>query len=472
MSSVFARAPERVASVWLGGVLGAISAAGALAQVPDDDGAAGADFDAVVARAAVLAEWAGQSGFVLEAGALVRRVQRVQPGHASAGLLRRFADHLADVDEELDERLRRQHAAEFARANAELRTELKRLLPPRAGDASAPDRAAILSALATLAPDMPGLAEPLRRCGLEMLGGYGAVPRADLEAARAELRRLGGDFLSALEAAHTRAAWSDAFGVRTRHYRVVANLDLPLVLEVARHLEAVYPVWEALANEAGLELHEPVAPLEVRLYDARATFDALIDDRTLRAACAREVDTVGVYSLRSRVACTFLGDDTAAARRALVENACHEAVHQLFHLRVRGRALVAAEDIPFSWVEESICLYCETIDAAAQVLGTRCDDDLSRGLDCASTDFDPLARVRRVCNGQFVDAGDYGCAALVASCLLEGGDREWRASFLAALRADMHGAAGGPALLPALGDGAKLRARLEAHAERVRQRCR
>lgn len=440
-----------------------------LAAQPADPGLpAAAALDAVVEQAAALAEWSGQHGHALEAGALVRRVQRLRPGHASAGLLRRFADALADTDEELEARQRRQHAADYAKMAADLRANASRLLPRKADD----DSTDTVRALATLVPDLPGVGDALRRCGLELLGGYAPLARDHIEAARTELRGLGGGFLSALELSSARAAWPDAFGVRTRHYRVVANVDLPLVLEVARHLEAVYPLWEQLAREADLELHEPAAALEVRLYDARATFDALIDDRTLRTACAREVDTVGVYSLRSRVACTFLSADSEAARRMLVENACHEAVHQLFHLRVRGRALLAAEAIPFSWIEESICLYCETLDAAAHALGAHCDDDLARGMRCVRTDHDPLVRVQRICRGQFVDAGDYGCAALVAKWLLEGGEGAWRASFLQSLRADLVTAGSGSVLLSTLGDAATLRARFEAYAEHLRQRCR
>lgn len=436
------------------------------AQPADGDAATSpAALDALVERAVDLAEWGASCGYAPEAGALIRRLQRFRPGHNSAGLLRRIADQLADLDQDLELRLRRQHAAEWGTRATALKHALQQLLGRRAPG----ENDDVVRGVACLAPDLVGLGEQLRRAGYELLGGHGPVAHDELEAARRDLRTLGGGLLSPLELSGAAAGWPDAFGVRTRHFRIIANVDLPLVLEVARHLEALHEVFEALAKEAELLLQAPSAPLDVRLFDCRATFDALIEDRILRTACGREAATVGVYSLRSRLACTFLGADTAAGRREAVENACHEAMHQLFHLRVRGRALLVPEAVPFSWIEEALCLHCETIDVARQPsLGARCDDDLARGLACFASDHDPMARVRRVRAGQFVDAGDYGCAALLASWLLHGGDRETRAAFLAGLRADLDapGGAAGAAALPGDGD---LRTRLEAHADLVRR---
>jgi hypothetical protein len=70
----------------------------------------------------------------------------------------------------------------------------------------------------------------------------------------------------------------------------------------------------------------------------------------------------------------------------------------------------------------------------------------------------------------FVDAGDYGCAALLASCLLDGGDPAWRAAFLGALRADLAQIDAGKRLLESLGEAGTFRTRLEAHAQDVRKR--
>ncbi len=435
---------------------------------PSEPAAAANALEASVDAAVELAEWGAQHGFTAEAGALIRRVQRVQPGHHSASLLRKIAEAACDEDDDTAQILRRRHAVEHATGLAGLRAALTRALAARTADEGTES----LVAVATLDPELPGIGDKLRRTGFELLGGYGPVAAAVLQAARADLSELGGAVASALDLSAVRAQWPDAFGVRTAHFAIFANVDLSLVLEIARHIEAVHAVWEKLAAEAGLQVTAPGKLLEVRIFDARTTFDALIDDRVLRVACARETDTVGVYSFRARLACSYLAGDGAADRRRLIENIGHETVHQMFHLRVRGRVALPVETIAFSWIEEAVCLYSETLDVGAgTALGARCDDDLARGVACAQTDHDPLARVRRVCSGLFLDAGDYGCAALLASCLMEAPDQAWRAAFLGALRGDLDQAESGQRLLRSLGDETAFRAHLEGHAQAVGKRC-
>ncbi len=420
---------------------------------------------AVLDQAAELADWCVQHGHGDEAAVWARRVLRVAPDHAVASLPRRLVDLAVDPETRAPA-WRSKHAPAYPPRAAALRRAVAQCL---AAVREADDAAAITARLSLLTPDLPGLDVRLRALGYEWIAGYGAVERADATAWRQVLRDVGGAFAVAGEAG--RPGFSDALAVRTRRYRVIGNIAPALLVETAARLEAVYGFWERLAREAALELVEPPDPLVVELYDSRATFDLLVPDRLLRAACARETAVVGVYSFRARVACSYVPSETQDGRRQLVENACHEAVHQLFHLRVRGRAALPADAMGFSWLEEAVCLYCEHGELGAQVRAPACcDDDLRRGAACARTDFDPLARVRRVSQGLFLDAGDYGCAALLADFLLSA-PAATRSHFLATLRDDLTGPGTGARALSPWSDDASLREAFEAHAGKVVETC-
>src|SRR5262245_532757 len=77
-----------------------------------------------IAAAAELAEWGAVHGYATEAGAGVRRLLRVVPGHHSAGLLRKIAEGAAAEDGDATQSLRRRHAVEYAAKLAALRAAL------------------------------------------------------------------------------------------------------------------------------------------------------------------------------------------------------------------------------------------------------------------------------------------------------------------------------------------------------------
>lgn len=338
-------------------------------------------------------------------------------------------------------------------------------------EADADDEAAVVRVAACLDPELPGLGARLAKFQLALLGRHGPVSLAELGTVNRELQAIGATVSGTVDGGR-RETWPDAFTVRTPHYRLTTDVSLTLAAQIAADLERVHAAWEGLAREASLAVVPAPGECSVLAFAARPTFDMLGTEGLLKQVCAREPGTVGVYSLRTGEAAAFLPADDMAGRLQLRENLCHEAVHQLLHLRVRGRRSVPPEDLAFSWIEEAVCMHHETLVASGR-LGGGCDDDLREGVYRAQVDDDAWARVERVAGGLFLDAGDYGCAALLGHYFLRGQEGRLRTPFLAALRADLEGGlVDRGAVLSVLGERAKARADFATHTEAVYAECR
>lgn len=420
----------------------------------------------LVDAAAGVVDWAVRHGHLFEGAALARRCLRAQAGHRVAGMLRLAAEVDARRETETVRAERARSGAAWARQVADLRDRLSAALR----DVDADEEAEVVRVAACLDPELPGLASRLAKFELVLLGRHAPVSSATLAAVNRELRPIGAAISGTVDGAR-RETWPDAFTVRTPHYRLTTDVPLELAAQIATDLERVHAAWEELAREASLAVVPAPGECSVLAFASRPTFDMLGTDGLLKQVCAREPGTVGVYSLRSGEAAAFLPADDQAGRRQLRENLCHEAVHQLLHLRVRGRRDVPAEDLAFSWIEEAVCMHHETVVGSGRV-GAGCDDDLREGVYRAQVDDDAWTRVERVARGLFLDAGDYGCAALLAHYFLRGQEGRLRSSFLAALRADLEGGrADRGAVLRVLGDGVKARAGFAAHTEAVHAEC-
>ncbi len=417
----------------------------------------------LVDAAARCVDWSLEHGFVHEGAALARRCLRAAPGHRVAGALRRAAELDAHTESAALHAERRRHDAEWTQQV----TELRGMLADAVRGASPDAAREVVRVAGCLDPELPGIGSRLADHGFGLLGRHGPVPARELAAATRGLQALGGG-VSATVAGERRATWPDAYTVRTAHFRITTDVPLPLAASLAADLERVHGSWESLAVEARLAVVAAPGECSVLAFGARPTFDMLGVDGLLKQACAREPGTVGVYSLFAREAAAFLPGDDEVGRRQLRENLCHEVVHQLFHLRVAGRRNIPPPDIPFSWIEEAVCMHYET---TIESDGGGCDDDLREGLFRARVDDDPWTRVERVAGGVFLDAGDYGCAALVARWLLSG-QAGVRASFLAALRADLEGLAPDRgAVLRSLGERSVARAEFRAFCDALDAEC-
>lgn len=217
---------------------------------------------------------------------------------------------------------------------------------------------------------------------------YGALPRADKLEARAVLKRLGGNFLGENDLKKELEFWSDAWGLKTRHYRFVTNAPHGTVFRFAEACEHLFDAWEDVMKGAKYELRKLKDPATVYLFDSPRSYQAIL----------RLVDqdppanALGFYTSQTDIG--YFYDDPSyymGDLGELLETFFHEGTHQLLDLRVKAPWKGDIAKFPLHWAEEGFATFMESLaiqgqgDAAKTTLAQEIDDDLRRALEAAAT---------------------------------------------------------------------------------------
>ncbi|MCA9267739.1 MAG: hypothetical protein KDA41_04685 [Planctomycetales bacterium] len=191
---------------------------------------------------------------------------------------------------------------------------------------------------------------------------FGWLPKDHVARYEAGQRPLGSRWVSVAEEDRVRGRSIDAgWNVETEHYLITTNHSLEAAVELGRRLEELHCVWRQLFAEywyTSVDL--------ARRFEGKPTARAIPKHKVLlfrdkdQYVAHLERDepgigqSLGYYAEKTRTAYFFAGDDRAIATQF------HEATHQLFHERPRGRTRPAGVEENF-WVVEGVATYMESL---------------------------------------------------------------------------------------------------------------
>ncbi|MBI3817410.1 MAG: hypothetical protein HY286_01870 [Planctomycetes bacterium] len=252
----------------------------------------------------------------------------------------------------------------------------------------------------------------LRKRNLDAIFNYGVVRNKDRDAARAALARVGGGFLDENDLRKELAGWSDAWGMKTRHYRFVTNIKSDRAFRFAQTCEDMYESFGQLMANLGLPVRDAKEPLNIYLFDSAFTTHCVMqlmghDDSTI------EGETVGIYHPSTKIGYFF--DDLSkysGDTLQLTETMLHEGFHQQFDLRLTVAVRDNQSKFPLGWFEEGFAVYFETmsVDRKGKDIsykwGDAVDDDLAYAIQCAgSGKLEPLSEFMHCDPGRFDKKG-------------------------------------------------------------------
>ena len=382
----------------------------------------------VVAAKAHLAERALKLGMLREAGTFVRDVLAIEPDHRCGEITEKlkaysgesFANTYAEALEKNGRTFRREVHSSLAsvsdafhetatEADKSGATELAETLWEQAFSLSSDNKAAL---------------KALRKRDYDAIFNYGVLPKEDKKTARKRLARLGGTFLGRRDLKDELEFWSDAWGLRTRHYRLVTNAQHDKVFAFAQAGEDLFDAWEKLVRSNRVKIRNLSRPSTVYLFASQVGYETIL---RVRGEQPPDSDSVlGFYTPRTKIGYFYDNDEFYAGDLTrLIETFYHEGAHQLFDLRMKGRWRGNQGDQTLSWVEEGICCYIETLTVAAKdneefTFGGLIDDDLGNGIDaCLEGSLMPAAEFIHIGNDAWDEYGaGYPHAALVSHYMM------------------------------------------------------
>lgn len=414
--------------IWRASILGVGLLASVSAQAPNADAEQQLRKRVLDARVE-LAEAAFGLDLFREASSGAGSVLAVEPAHAIDALRQRIKQMATDEFVRRYKDAGKKHGKPFAKRS-------KQRLAPLAGEAftlaeavaADPARRERLLVLALeLDPDHDKALQALKKADYEVIFNYGVVPGAEKEGARKLLKSLGGGFLGRGELAAELEFWSDAWGLRTRHYRFVTDAPHGLVFAFARACEDLYEALEGFMAANKQPLRELTKPCTVYLLRSRVDYEAIL--RLSGIEPADSDGALGFYMPSTKIGyffhdAGFYGDDTTL----LFETFFHEGAHQMFDLRAKTTWRGRGDGAPLHWVEEGFAVYLESLvvdekaPARPATFGRLIDDDLSDAIAAAGKgELMPMQQFAGIAEDAWnaYDLG-YPHAALVVHWLLTG----------------------------------------------------